>query len=134
MKAIVKGVNVEVTGAMSVHVEEQMANSFQKFENVIVEDVLVTLTVNEHHACKNSVTVRVPIAGNDVVVTEEGDDMYGVISGALDKAARSLRKKKERVQSHKGLDKRAVEYDPDIHNGFDREVVTMADADSGSDD
>ena len=106
IKVIVQGLHLEVTEALNSHVQEQVGKVVDNFESIIVEDIVVTLGVNNHHSHLNSVTIKVPVKGNDVVVDGTYDDMYKSITEVSQKASRLLRKTKDKMKSHKGKDKR----------------------------
>ena len=113
VKIKTSGLHFTITPALEEHAQEQFSKVAENFEALIVEDITVTMAVDTHHKHINKVTVKVPLKGNDVVVNDEGTDMYKVITAAARKVARSVRKNKERVTAHTGKDKRAITDDVD---------------------
>ena len=113
VKVTVQGLHLEITESLEQHVQEQVGKFVENFEAVIVEDVSVSLGVDSHHSHLNTVTIKVPVKGNDVVVEGHDADMYKAITATAQKAGRSVRKIKEKAQHRKGKDKRHIVADDD---------------------
>lgn len=102
-KILVQGRDIEVTESLENHVQEQFSKALAHFEALVVETVEVTLKVESN---VNTASVHVPVAGNDIQIAENGEDMYQVITSLAHKATRKLRKIKEKANQKSGLDKR----------------------------
>lgn len=108
-KVLVQGIHVEVTEAIESHATEQFKKVLDHFESLVVENIEMKVEVSNHHSHINVVSVKVPVPGNDIQITEEGDDMYAVISSVAQKVHRKLRKIKEKSNSKTGHNKRDIQ-------------------------
>jgi putative sigma-54 modulation protein len=84
--------NINVSEAMKEHIDSTFSKAINHFETHIKENISLILSLD---SSKFKATLRIPIAGNDIVLKEEGRDMYKVIASISQKMNRSLRKKKE---------------------------------------
>ena len=76
-----------------------------------VEDIEVKVEVNTKKS--HVVTVKVPVSGDDIVIEEEGEEMYPVITSISQKVHRKLRKVKEKQSAKGGRDKRSDQSEED---------------------
>lgn len=102
-KILVQGRDIEVTESLDNHIQEHFSKALAHFEALVVETVEVTLKVEGK---VNTASVHIPIAGNDIQIAEDGEDMYKVLTSLAHKSTRKLRKVKEKANHKSGLDKR----------------------------
>ena len=97
MKVNVTCRHMDLTDALRVHAEGAVGDVLSNFPRI--EHVHVILDVQRHiHLAE------VIIQGKDRIRVEgktESDDMYHSIDSAVDKAARQLRKHRDKSQDHK---------------------------------
>ncbi len=108
-KIIVQGIKVDVTEAIETHTKEQFSKVLEYFEDHIVGNVEVKISVSKHHAHQKTASVMIPVVKKPIVIEEDGDNMYTLISTLADKSERQLRKLKDKKQTRTGLDKRLLE-------------------------
>ena len=99
MHVIVQAKNFDVTPALNEFTESHAQKLLRRGRHVIKITVyleMVERKKNDFHAAK--ITVRVELAGKDVVLEHQSFDIYSGILEALDRAERVLRKAKERQQ------------------------------------
>lgn len=101
-----KCLNFPATAALNEHVDNHTTKLVKTFEHFISGDVILTLSVDAHHSHLNNAKIQIPVAGKeDIVIEDQGDDMYVLITRITEKALRSVRKIKEKQTSHKVVDK-----------------------------
>ena len=100
-KIVIHGVNVEVTAALSEHSQEQLKKITSKYENLIKNDMKVTLEVDKHHIYKQKAKINVPLKGKVLHIETETEDMYTSINELSDKLDNQLSKIKSKTQSHR---------------------------------
>lgn len=100
-KILIHGVNVEITAALSEHSQEQLQKITSKYENLIKNDLKVTLEVDRHHNYKQKAKVNVPLKGKVIHLEAETEDMYNSINELSDKLDNQLSKIKSKTQSHR---------------------------------
>lgn len=100
-KILIHGVNVEITAALSEHSQEQLQKITSKYENLIKNDLKVTLEVDRHHNYKQKAKVNVPVKGKVIHLEAETEDMYNSINELSDKLNNQLSKIKSKTQSHR---------------------------------
>ncbi len=100
-KILIHGVNVEVTAALSEHSQEQLHKITSKYENLIKNDMKVTLEVDKHHIYKQKAKINVPLKGKVLHLEAETEDMYNSINELSDKLDNQLSKIKSKTQSHR---------------------------------
>lgn len=100
-KILVHGVNVEITAALSEHSQEQLKKITSKYENLIKNDLKVTLEVDKHHIYKQKAKINVPLKGKVLHIEAETKDMYNSINELSEKLDNQLSKIKSRTQSHR---------------------------------
>ena len=93
---VVEGVHgLTVTEAMESKAKQSFNKVLSKFE-MYVESSKLTLSVNGH---LSKATAKLHLKGKEVTVTEEGKDMYKVITSVAQKTLRQVRQHKEIVTS-----------------------------------
>lgn len=113
-KIISKTHNIEMTDALESAVSSEFSTVIDNFESLVVEDIIVTLETNQNQKTdKHQVTVRIPVTGNDVVLTSKGDDMYKVISESAHLATRQMRKLKTKYSKKGSESIRSPQFSPD---------------------
>lgn len=101
---ISKAVHVTMTDAIQGAINEHFSTVLDHFESYIVEDIVVTIIDHSSQSTgKAEVKVHVPIKGNDVHVTHDGNDMYRTIEETAQIVLKQMRKNKGRYQK-KGAD------------------------------
>jgi len=91
---------VDITSAIREYAEGKVSDALQLFPRV--ESVHVILSVEKY---RHRAEVVVQGAGHvRVDAHDEGDDMYASIDAAAEKAAKQLRKLRDRVHDHKGAE------------------------------
>jgi ribosomal subunit interface protein len=80
-----------ITKAIEEHAKEQFSKVLKQFE-MHIESSKLTLEVEKH---TSKATVTIHLRGKDVVVHENGNDMYAVITSVAKKTLRVIRKNKE---------------------------------------
>ncbi|MEX0895557.1 MAG: ribosome-associated translation inhibitor RaiA [Patescibacteria group bacterium] len=97
MKVLVEGKNLEVTGALRKHAEQQ-ATKLGKIGKKIIEVRVFLETIakksNDPHANRAIFSVSLP--GAAVVVRKEAADMYEAIVDAAHATVRQVRKRAEK--------------------------------------
>ncbi len=100
-KILIHGVNVEVTTALSQHSQEQLHKITSKYENLIKNDMKLTLEVDKHHIYKQKAKINVQLKGKVLHLEAETEDMYNSINELSDKLDNQLSKIKSKTQSHR---------------------------------
>lgn len=102
-KIISKAVHTTMTSAIDNAIQDSFSPVLDNFDSLIVEDVVVTIeSQNSQSTAKSKVKVRIPVKGNDIFVTAEGQDMYKTISEAASKATKQMRNLKQRYNKKGG--------------------------------
>ena len=97
MQINVTGRHLDITDAIRDHIHNKLTHAFHDFPRVL--HVHVILDVQKHRQLAELV---VQAANHvDVEATAESDDLYVSIDGAIDRAAKQLRRRRDRVQDHK---------------------------------
>ncbi len=93
---IVEGIHgLTVTEAMEDSAKQHFNKVLSQFE-MYIESAKLTLSVNGH---LSKATATLHLKGKEVSVTEEGKDMYKVISSVSKKTLRQVRQHKEKTTS-----------------------------------
>lgn len=100
MQIIVTGRHVDITGAIREYAEGRINAALEPFPRI--ESVHVILSV-EKYRHRAEVVVQ---GANHIRVDahDESSDMYASIDNAAEKAAKQLRKMRDRVHDHKGAE------------------------------
>lgn len=112
MKVTVTGRKMEMTGALSSHVEEKI-EGIKKFLSE-ARDVHVVLSVEKH---RHFAEITLNANGYVIHCKEETNDMYASIDRAIGKLTKQLKKHKDRIISLKG--KRKPDKDEKINFSSD---------------
>lgn len=90
--------HMDMTEALREHALSRVEESFSEFPRVTDVQVILDVQKKIHHVAEIVVHAANHI---HVEATEETTDMYASIDGAVDKAHRQLRKKRDIAQDHK---------------------------------
>ncbi len=101
MQITVTGRHMEVTDAIRDHSHGKIEQAMLEFPRVGSVHVILAVEKYRHIA---EIVVQAP---NHIRVEarEESDDMYASIDGAIDKAAKQLRRHWDKMQDHKSREK-----------------------------
>ena len=97
MQITVTGRHVDITDAIRHYAEDKVAHDMADFDRVESVHVILNLEKYRHLA-------EVVVKGKDhlhIEAEEESDDMYASMDVAVEKAAKQLRKHRDKVQDHK---------------------------------
>jgi len=98
MRVNLSGHHVDVTPALRSYVERKLGRVLRRFDRVI--EMQCTLTVDKlRHRAESTVYVR----GLAIHASAVADDMYAAIDALADKLTRRVRKRKERVRTHRAV-------------------------------
>jgi len=96
MRVNLSGHHVDVTPALRRYVERKLGRVLQRFDRVI--EMQCTLTVDKlRHRAESTVYV----SGLTIHASAVAEDMYAAIDALSDKLTRRVRKRKERVRTHR---------------------------------
>lgn len=102
MRFAIRGVNVEVTGALADYVERKLGRLEKYFDHPLEGEVMVKMAVRKDGHC---VEATVPFYGTMLRAEELNDDMYAAIDRVEDKLERQVRKWKTKVlRKYRGAD------------------------------
>jgi len=120
-KIISSAVHTTMTDAINNAIEESFSPILDNFDALIVEDVVVTIEDHSSQSTgKSKVKVRVPVKGNDIFITTEGEDMYKTISDAASKVTKQMRNLKQKYNKKGGDTIRQPE--PEIDSELDDDL------------
>lgn len=93
--------HIDVTDALREHAFDKVEHALSSFPRIMDVHVILDVEKYRHKAeivahAKNHITVE---------AEHESDDMYVSIDHAVDKAAKQLRRLRDKVQDHKAKDK-----------------------------
>lgn len=90
--------HMDMTDSLRNHAIAAVEESFQEFPRITDVHVILDVQKKIHHVAE----VDVRAAGHiHIEADHETDDMYASIDGAVEKAHRQLRKKRDIAQGHK---------------------------------
>jgi putative sigma-54 modulation protein len=97
MQVTVTGRHIDITDAIRHYTEDKIAHDLADFDRV--ESVHVILNLEKYrHLAEVVIQGKGPL---HLEAEEESDDMYASIDLAVEKAAKQLRKHRDKVQDHK---------------------------------
>ena len=101
MQISVTGRHMDITDAIRTYAHDKVEDELAEFPRVVNVHVILDIEKYRHLA---EIVVQ---AANHIQVDAraESDDMYVSIDGAVDKAAKQLRRLRDKIQSHKTRDK-----------------------------
>ena len=92
----ITGRHLEITAALKSYVEEKIGKLSQHFDHIL--DVQVVLHVEkENHLAE----AKLSVPGDDIVAKAEGENMYAAIDLLQDKLDRQVKKRKQKLKSHR---------------------------------
>ena len=95
MNLQVSGHHLEITPALRDYVANKLERITRHFDNVI--NVNVILSVDK---LKQKAEVTVHLAGKDVYVETDDEDLYAAVDALADKLERQVQKYKQKLQDH----------------------------------
>jgi ribosomal subunit interface protein len=114
---ISKAVHISMTEAINNAIQDSFSPVLDNFEALVVEDIVVTIEDHSSQSTgKSEVKVRVPVKGNDIFVTAEGEDMYKTISEAASKTTKQMRNLKQKFNKKGGESIRHPEPEPEMED------------------
>lgn len=117
-RIITKGVNITITDSMQQTINECLAADLDNFQYFIVEDVRVTIEAKLSQATnKFHASIRIPVTGNDLFSSSDGETMKDAIVDASSNIGRQLNKLK--TKAHKFTTKKREESNIEETEDFD---------------
>lgn len=111
MQISVTGRHVEITDAIRGYAHDHIERELSGFPRIEFVHVILDIEKHRHRAeivvqAKNHIRLE---------ADHESDDMYASIDSAVDRAARQLRRQRDKVQDHKSRERLAeLEIIPDL--------------------
>jgi ribosomal subunit interface protein len=111
-RIITKGVNISITDAMQQTINECLSSDLDNFQFFIVEDVRVTIeaklsqSTNKFHA-----SIRIPVTGNDLFSSSDGETMKDALMDASANIGRQLNKLKTKSQKFKSKSREESDFE-----------------------
>jgi putative sigma-54 modulation protein len=105
---------MDITDAIRSHVYDKLTDELAEFPRVLNVHVILDVQKYRHLA-------EIVVQASSHISVEgkhESDDMYVSIDGAIDKAAKQLRRRRDKVQDHKARETLA-EVEQEVKASFD---------------
>ncbi len=99
---LIEANNIELTESMSESIKTKLIGDLENYESFIVEQVRVTVEAKLEQATDNfSVSIRVPVKGNDLFSSGIGECMQQALADATSGISRQFRKLKTKTMSQR---------------------------------
>ncbi len=95
MQVSITGRHVDLTEALKSYVHEKLQHLKHSFDQVV--DVQVVLSVEK---IRQRCEITIHVSGLTIHASEETDDMYASIDGAVDKLNRQLKRYRQKLKRH----------------------------------